>query len=103
MWVQDRACAPSIVRWLLSQHSKRGDYARRWLLQGHHREHSSLRASFVDTAWGTGRVGWSITNSLAPTTREYMHWTTSIEPKWLAEVVSTFFKVAGTGGTMSKD
>lgn len=30
------------------------------------------------------------------TTREYMRWTTSIEPKWLVEAAPTFFKVAPT-------
>lgn len=45
---------------------------------------------------------WVIYHELLLTTREYMRWTTSIEPKWLVEVAPTFFKVAGTGGTMSK-
>jgi ATP-dependent RNA helicase DHX8/PRP22 len=45
---------------------------------------------------------WVVYHELVLTTREYMRWTTSIEPKWLVEAAPTFFKVAGTGGTMSK-
>ncbi|KAF5531011.1 ATP-dependent RNA helicase DHX8 [Fusarium mexicanum] len=45
---------------------------------------------------------WVVYHELVLTTREYMRWTTSIEAKWLIEVAPTFFKVAGTGGTMSK-
>ncbi|KAK1769183.1 P-loop containing nucleoside triphosphate hydrolase protein [Phialemonium atrogriseum] len=45
---------------------------------------------------------WVVYHELLLTTREYMRWTTSIEPKWLVEAAPTFFKVAGTGGTMSK-
>lgn len=45
---------------------------------------------------------WVIYHELLLTTREYMRWTTSIEPKWLVEAAPTFFKVAGTGGTMSR-
>ncbi|KAF7547679.1 hypothetical protein G7Z17_g7555 [Cylindrodendrum hubeiense] len=44
---------------------------------------------------------WVIYHELVLTTREYMRWTTSIEPKWLVEAAPTFLKVAGTGGTMS--
>ena len=45
---------------------------------------------------------WVIYHELLLTTREYMRWTTSIEPKWLVEAAPTFFKVAGTDGTMSQ-
>ncbi|KAI1052812.1 hypothetical protein LB506_009941 [Fusarium annulatum] len=45
---------------------------------------------------------WVVYHELVLTTREYMRWTTSIEAKWLIEAAPTFFKVAGTGGTMSK-
>ncbi|KFA45814.1 hypothetical protein S40293_08975 [Stachybotrys chartarum IBT 40293] len=45
---------------------------------------------------------WVVYHELVFTTREYMRWTTSIEPKWLVEAAPTFFKVAGTGGAMSK-
>lgn len=44
---------------------------------------------------------WVIYHELVLTTREYMRWTTSIEPKWLVEAAPTFLKVAGTGGAMS--
>ena len=44
---------------------------------------------------------WVIYHELVLTTREYMRWTTSVEPKWLVEAAPTFLKVAGTGGTMS--
>ncbi|MCJ1314241.1 DEAH-box ATP-dependent RNA helicase prp22 [Agyrium rufum] len=37
-----------------------------------------------------------IFHTLILTTKEYMHCTTSIEPKWLVEAAPTFFKVAGT-------
>lgn len=39
---------------------------------------------------------WVIYHELVLTTKEYMHWTTTIEPKWLVEAAPTFFKVAGT-------
>ncbi|KAL2020464.1 hypothetical protein VTK56DRAFT_8430 [Thermocarpiscus australiensis] len=39
---------------------------------------------------------WVIYHTLVLTTREYMHFTTSIEPKWLVEAAPTFFKVAPT-------
>ncbi|KAF7563362.1 hypothetical protein G7046_g767 [Stylonectria norvegica] len=39
---------------------------------------------------------WVIYHTLVLTTKEYMHCTTSIEPKWLVEAAPTFFKVAGT-------
>ena len=45
---------------------------------------------------------WVIYHELVLTTREYMHWTTNIEPKWLVEAAPTFFKLAGTNGTMSR-
>jgi ATP-dependent RNA helicase DHX8/PRP22 len=45
---------------------------------------------------------WVVYHELVLTTREYMHWATSIEPKWLIEEVPTFFKMTGTDGTMSK-
>ncbi|KXX75249.1 Pre-mRNA-splicing factor ATP-dependent RNA helicase prp22 [Madurella mycetomatis] len=44
---------------------------------------------------------WVIYHELVLTSREYMHWTTSIEPKWLVEAAPTFFKLAGTNGNMS--
>ncbi|KAI9713138.1 MAG: DEAH-box ATP-dependent RNA helicase prp22 [Bogoriella megaspora] len=47
-------------------------------------------------------VDWVVYHELVLTTREYMHWVTSIEPKWLVEAVPTVFKVTGTNGTMSK-
>jgi ATP-dependent RNA helicase DHX8/PRP22 len=39
---------------------------------------------------------WVIYNELVLTTKEYMHYTTAIEPKWLVEVAPTFFQVAPT-------
>ncbi|KAK3946365.1 P-loop containing nucleoside triphosphate hydrolase protein [Diplogelasinospora grovesii] len=52
--------------------------------------------------FGKHAAEWVVYHELVLTTREYMRWTTSIEPKWLVEAAPTFFKVAGTGGTMSK-
>ncbi|GJN66377.1 DEAH-box ATP-dependent RNA helicase prp22 [Purpureocillium lilacinum] len=37
---------------------------------------------------------WVVYHTLVMTTKEYMHCTTSIEPKWLVEAAPTFFKVA---------
>ncbi|KAL2760315.1 hypothetical protein ACRALDRAFT_2024327 [Sodiomyces alcalophilus JCM 7366] len=37
---------------------------------------------------------WVIYDTLVLTTKEYMHRTTAIEPKWLVEAAPTFFKVA---------
>ncbi len=39
---------------------------------------------------------WVVYHELVLTTREYMHFTTTIEPKWLVEAAPTFFKVAPT-------
>ncbi|KAI5868453.1 ATP-dependent RNA helicase DHX8 [Durotheca rogersii] len=39
---------------------------------------------------------WVIYDTLVLTTKEYMHCTTSIEPKWLVSAAPTFFKVAPT-------
>jgi len=39
---------------------------------------------------------WVIYHTLVLTTKEYMHYTTAIEPKWLVEAAPTFFKVAPT-------
>ncbi|KAK0119605.1 DEAH-box ATP-dependent RNA helicase prp22 [Cadophora gregata] len=39
---------------------------------------------------------WVIYNTLIMTSKEYMHYTTSIEPKWLVEAAPSFFKVAPT-------
>lgn len=39
---------------------------------------------------------WVVYHTLVLTTKEYMHCTTSIEPKWLVEAAPTFFKVAPT-------
>ncbi|KAJ9138456.1 Helicase associated domain-containing protein [Pleurostoma richardsiae] len=39
---------------------------------------------------------WVIFHSLVMTTKEYMHVTTSIEPRWLVDAAPTFFKVAPT-------
>ncbi|KAL2153538.1 hypothetical protein VTH82DRAFT_4693 [Thermothelomyces myriococcoides] len=39
---------------------------------------------------------WVIYHTLVLTTREYMHFTTAIEPKWLVEAAPTFFKIAPT-------
>lgn len=39
---------------------------------------------------------WVIYHTLVLTTKEYMHCTTAIEPKWLVEAAPTFFKVAPT-------
>jgi len=39
---------------------------------------------------------WVIYHTLVLTTKEYMHCTTSIEPKWLVEAAPSFFKVAPT-------
>lgn len=39
---------------------------------------------------------WVIYHEVVLTAREYMRWTTSIEPKWLVEAAPTFFKVAPT-------
>ncbi|KAI1735703.1 hypothetical protein F4680DRAFT_434268 [Xylaria scruposa] len=45
---------------------------------------------------------WVVYHELVLTTREYMRWTTSIEPKWLVDAAPNFFKIAGTGSNMSK-
>ncbi|KAH8693426.1 pre-mRNA-splicing factor ATP-dependent RNA helicase prp22 [Phaeosphaeriaceae sp. PMI808] len=45
---------------------------------------------------------WVLYHELVLTTREYMHWCTSIDPKWLVEEVPTFFKMTGVDGNMSK-
>jgi ATP-dependent RNA helicase DHX8/PRP22 len=45
---------------------------------------------------------WVVYHELVLTTREYMRWTTSIELKWLLDAAPTFFKLAGTAGTMSE-
>jgi ATP-dependent RNA helicase DHX8/PRP22 len=37
-----------------------------------------------------------IYHTLVLTTKEYMHWITAIEPKWLVDAAPTFFKVAAT-------
>ncbi|EJT72221.1 hypothetical protein GGTG_09087 [Gaeumannomyces tritici R3-111a-1] len=37
---------------------------------------------------------WVIYHTLVLTTKEYMHCTTSIEPKWLVDAAPTFFKVS---------
>ncbi|KAL8706030.1 MAG: hypothetical protein Q9201_000915 [Fulgogasparrea decipioides] len=39
-----------------------------------------------------------IFHTLVLTTKEYMHCTTAIEPKWLVDAAPTFFKVAGREG-----
>ncbi|KAI1735720.1 P-loop containing nucleoside triphosphate hydrolase protein [Xylaria scruposa] len=39
---------------------------------------------------------WVIYSTLVLTVKEYMHCTTTIEPKWLVEAAPTFFKVAPT-------
>ncbi|KAH6676374.1 P-loop containing nucleoside triphosphate hydrolase protein [Halenospora varia] len=39
---------------------------------------------------------WVIYSTLVLTSKEYMHYTTSIEPKWLVEAAPSFFKVAPT-------
>ncbi len=39
---------------------------------------------------------WVIYHTLVLTTKEYMHCSTSIEPKWLVAAAPTFFKVAPT-------
>ncbi|CAG9990236.1 unnamed protein product [Clonostachys byssicola] len=39
---------------------------------------------------------WVIYHELVLTSKEYMRYTTSIEPKWLVEAAPTFFKVAPT-------
>ncbi|KAI9729894.1 MAG: DEAH-box ATP-dependent RNA helicase prp22 [Claussenomyces sp. TS43310] len=39
---------------------------------------------------------WVIYHTLVLTSKEYMHFTSSIEPKWLVEAAPTFFKVAPT-------
>ncbi|KFY15236.1 hypothetical protein V491_05730 [Pseudogymnoascus sp. VKM F-3775] len=41
---------------------------------------------------------WVIYHTLVMTSKEYMHCTTVIEPKWLVEAAPTFFKVAGKDG-----
>ncbi|KAF8421244.1 pre-mRNA-splicing factor ATP-dependent RNA helicase prp22 [Tirmania nivea] len=43
-----------------------------------------------------------IYHTLVLTTKEYMHCTTAIEPKWLVEVAPRFFKVGGGAGELSK-
>ncbi|KAF1913499.1 P-loop containing nucleoside triphosphate hydrolase protein [Ampelomyces quisqualis] len=45
---------------------------------------------------------WVVYHELVLTSREYMHWCTSIDPKWLVEEVPTCFKMTGINGTMSK-
>ncbi|KAI1821801.1 Dhx8 protein [Xylaria intraflava] len=37
---------------------------------------------------------WVVYHELVLTTREYMRWTTSIEPKWLVDAAPTFFEVS---------
>lgn len=44
---------------------------------------------------------WVIYHELVLTTREYMHWTTSVEPQWLVEAAPTFLKI--TGATKRRD
>ncbi|KAK4145990.1 uncharacterized protein C8A04DRAFT_10200 [Dichotomopilus funicola] len=39
---------------------------------------------------------WVVYHELVLTTREYMHFTTTIEPKWLVDAAPTFFKIAPT-------
>jgi ATP-dependent RNA helicase DHX8/PRP22 len=39
---------------------------------------------------------WVIYHTLVLTSKEYMHQTTAIEPKWLVEAAPSFFKVAPT-------
>lgn len=39
---------------------------------------------------------WVVYHDLVLTSKEYMHCTSSIEPKWLVEAAPTFFKVAAT-------
>ncbi|KAK3294462.1 ATP-dependent RNA helicase DHX8 [Chaetomium fimeti] len=39
---------------------------------------------------------WVVYHTLVLTTREYMHFTTTIEPKWLSDEAPTFFKIAPT-------
>lgn len=39
---------------------------------------------------------WVIYHTLVLTTKEYMHCTTSIEPKWLVDAAPTFFKVSAS-------
>jgi ATP-dependent RNA helicase DHX8/PRP22 len=39
---------------------------------------------------------WAIYHTLVLTSKEYMHCTSAIEPKWLVEAAPTFFKVAPT-------
>ncbi|PWW79960.1 hypothetical protein C7212DRAFT_307788 [Tuber magnatum] len=43
-----------------------------------------------------------IFHTLIMTTKEYMHCTTAIEPKWLVECAPSFFKVGGGKGELSK-
>ncbi|KAH8154787.1 uncharacterized protein LAJ45_01318 [Morchella importuna] len=43
-----------------------------------------------------------IFHTLVMTTKEYMHCTTAIEPKWLVECAPNFFKVGGGKGELSK-
>ncbi|KAK4098539.1 P-loop containing nucleoside triphosphate hydrolase protein [Parathielavia hyrcaniae] len=52
--------------------------------------------------FGKQAAEWVVYHELVLTSREYMHWSTSVEPKWLVEAAPTFFKLAGAGGTMSK-
>ncbi|KAB8298221.1 hypothetical protein EYC80_001958 [Monilinia laxa] len=40
---------------------------------------------------------WVIYHTLVMTTKEYMHCTTSIDPKWLVSAAPSFFKVADAG------
>lgn len=50
-----------------------------------------------------GKQGeWVIYHELVLTSREYMHWTTSVDPKWLVDAAPTFFTLAGTNGKMSR-
>ncbi|KAJ1333698.1 ATP-dependent RNA helicase DHX8/PRP22 [Microdochium nivale] len=44
---------------------------------------------------------WVIYHELVLTSKEYMHYTTAIEPKWLTEVAPTFFKLV-PNNTLSK-
>lgn len=45
---------------------------------------------------------WVVYHGLVLTSREYMHWTSSVEPEWLVQAAPTFFRLAGADGRVSK-
>ncbi|KAL4798672.1 P-loop containing nucleoside triphosphate hydrolase protein [Aspergillus venezuelensis] len=77
-----------------------GQKTENWGLQDSHREHP---CPIHPSSALCGKIAeWVIYHELVLTTREYMRWTTSVDPNWLVEAAPTFFSTAGTDGTLSK-